>query len=69
MGAFVTEFFSVRKDVWCPGVHLNLAFWWVNNVNGLAILIKSLMLFMAWVFDGSGLMPVVVRMCVRYWIS
>ena len=27
------------------------------------------MLFMAWVFDGSGLMPVVLRMCLRYWIS
>ena len=23
------------------------------------------MLFMAWVFDGSGLMPLVLRMCLR----
>ena len=27
------------------------------------------MLFMAWIFDGSGLMPVVLRMWLRYWIS
>ena len=24
---------------------------------------------MAWVFDGSSLMPLVLRMCPRYWIS
>ena len=27
------------------------------------------MLFMAWAFDGRGLMPLVLRMCLRYWIS
>ena len=28
--------------IWCVGVHLNLALWRVNKVNGLAILSKVL---------------------------
>ena len=27
------------------------------------------MLFIAWVFYGRGLIPLVLRMCLRYWIS
>ena len=92
IGACVTDSSSVKKALWCIGVHSNFAFWQVKSVNGMAILAKFLinflqypmsprkehtclavlggcMLFIAWVFDGRGLIPLVLRIHLRYWIS
>ena len=38
--------FRVINDVWCAGVHLNIALLQVNRVFGLAILAKFLMNFL-----------------------
>ena len=40
-----------------------------RNVHTCLAVLGGCMLFMAWVFVGSGLMPMVLRMCLRYWIS
>ena len=40
-----------------------------RNVHTCLAVIGGCMLFIAWVFDGSGLMSFVLRMCLRYWIS